>query len=185
MRFEYFNLLQLQGSRAWFVTSEPKQTEAVFQICTTLFIATLLFGMFILFSRDVTSMVVRPIESMIDIVRKLAQNPTLKLEGQTKSKYETEAVRIALAKIVGLMQLGFGGAGHEIISANLANSDKTGLDLMLRGKKKECAYGFCDIRQFTDTVECLQDQAMRAHSSLHSSAPRLAVWALHQPGGRA
>ena len=110
MRFEYFNLLQLQGSRAWFVTSEPKQTEAVFQICTTLFIATLLFGMFILFSRDVTSMVVRPIESMIDIVRKLAQNPTLKLEGQTKSKYETEAVRIALAKIVGLMQLGFGGA---------------------------------------------------------------------------
>ena len=48
MRFEYFNLLQLQGSRAWFVTSEPKQTEAVFQICTTLFIATLLFGMFIL-----------------------------------------------------------------------------------------------------------------------------------------
>ena len=34
------------------------------------------------------------------------------------------------------------------------------LDLMLRGKKKECAYGFCDIRQFTDTVECLQDQVM-------------------------
>ena len=31
---------------------------------------------------------------------------------------------------------------------------------MLRGKKKECAYGFCDIRQFTDTVECLQDQVM-------------------------
>merc|ERR1719409_1490848 len=160
VRFEYFNLLQLQGSRSWFVTSEPKRTEAVFQICTTLFIATLLFGMFILFSRDVTSMVVRPIESMIDIVRKLAQNPTLKLEGQTKSKYETESVRIALAKIVGLMQLGFGGAGHEIISANLANSEKTGLDLMLRGKKKECAYGYCDIRQFTDTVECLQDQVM-------------------------
>jgi class 3 adenylate cyclase len=25
---------------------------------------------------------------------------------------------------------------------------------------RECAYGFCDIRQFTDTVECLQDQVM-------------------------
>lgn len=160
MRFEYFNLLQLKGSRAWFVTSTTKQSEAVFQICTTLFIATLLFVMFILFSRDVTSMVVRPIESMIDIVRKLAQNPTLKLEGQTKSKYETEAVRIALAKIVGLMQLGFGGAGHEIISANLVDSSGQNLDLMRRGRKIECAYGYCDIRQFTDTVECLQDQVM-------------------------
>ena len=67
---------------------------------------------------------------------RLAENPTLQLAVQSKSKYETESVRVALAKIVGLMQLGFGGAGHEIISANLANSDKTGLDLMLRGKKR-------------------------------------------------
>jgi class 3 adenylate cyclase len=58
------------------------------------------------------------------------------------------------------MQLGFGGAGHEIISANLSNSDSSSLDLMLRGRKIDCAYGFCDIRQFTDTVECLQDQVM-------------------------
>ena len=114
--------------------------------------------MYVLLSLDVTQMVVQPIESMVGLVRRLAENPTLQLEGQSKSKYETEAVRIALAKIVGLMQLGFGGAGHEIISYNLANSERTGLDLMLRGKKKECAYGFCDIRQFTDTVECLQDQ---------------------------
>ena len=30
---------------------------------------------------------------------------------------------ISLTAFVGLMQLGFGGAGHEIISANLANSE--------------------------------------------------------------
>merc|ERR1719191_778813 len=106
---------------------------------------------------------------MVGLVRRLAENPTLQLEVQSKSKYETESVRIALAKIVGLMQLGFGGAGHEIISGNLANSEKTGLDLMLRGKKKECAYGFCDIRQFTDTVECLQDQVWTAPTREHWS----------------
>merc|ERR1719163_1797740 len=111
---------------------------------------------------------------MIDIVRKLSQNPTLKLEGQSKSKYETEAVRIALAKIVGLMQLGFGGAGHEIISANLSNADWTDLDLMLRGKKRDCAYGFCDIRQFTDTVECLQDQVMLFTNSVGEIVHRAA-----------
>ena len=46
-----------------------------------------------MYSRDVTSLVVRPIESMIDVVRKLAENPTLQLKTHDKSKYETEAVR--------------------------------------------------------------------------------------------
>ena len=142
-------------------SNEPMQRrEAWLNIVMMVILAFLILSMFIALSMDVTSMVVQPIESMVGLVRRLAENPTLQLEGQSKSKYETEAVRIALAKIVGLMQLGFGGAGHEIISANLANSEQTGLDLMLRGKKKECAYGFCDIRQFTDTVECLQDQVM-------------------------
>jgi len=141
-------------------TEALKMRDAWLSICLTLLLMLVILVMYVLLSMDVTAMVVQPIESMVGLVRRLAENPTLQLEGQSKSKFETEAVRIALAKIVGLMQLGFGGAGHEIISANLANSDKTGLDLMLRGKKKECAYGFCDIRQFTDTVECLQDQVM-------------------------
>lgn len=159
--------------------------EAVVGICTQVFIALLLFASFQLYSSDVNTLVVKPIESMVDMVRKLAKNPNLQLEASSKTKFETDSVRIALSKIVGLMQLGFGGAGHEIIAANLAEVGGRDLDLMRRGRRLECAYGFCDIRQFTDTVECLQDQAMRAHSSLHSSAPRLAVWALHQPGGRA
>ena len=39
----------------------------------TLFIGILLFLSFAMYSRDVTSLVVRPIESMIDVVRKLAE----------------------------------------------------------------------------------------------------------------
>jgi len=148
------------GNAAIWDNSYLMQQNALKQIVVTCFLIGVLFTMFTALSNDVSSLVVRPIESMVDIVKKLAENPTLQLEGQTKSKYETEAVRVALAKIVGLMQLGFGGAGHEIISANLANSDGADLDLMLKGKKRDCAYGFCDIRQFTDTVECLQDQVM-------------------------
>jgi len=143
----------------WSVEYQRTQ-EALKNVCLTIFLICVLLFMFTSLAGDVTSLVVRPIESMVDVVKKLAENPTLQLDGQTKSKYETEAVRVALAKIVGLMQLGFGGAGHEIISSNLANSDAAGLDLLLPGVKKECAYGFCDIRQFTDTVECLQDQVM-------------------------
>jgi len=145
---------------AFWDATQLAQRTAGLNIALTWLLIVVIITMYVLLSLDVTQMVVQPIESMVGLVRRLAENPTLQLEGQSKSKYETEAVRIALAKIVGLMQLGFGGAGHEIISYNLANSERTGLDLMLRGKKKECAYGFCDIRQFTDTVECLQDQVM-------------------------
>ena len=148
------------GNVAIWDNSSLQIDNALKQIVVTCFLIFVLFTMFTALSSDVASLVVRPIESMVDIVKKLAENPTLQLEGQTKSKYETEAVRVALAKIVGLMQLGFGGAGHEIISANLANSDGADLNLMLKGRKRDCAYGFCDIRQFTDTVECLQDQVM-------------------------
>jgi len=147
-------------ARALFDDSDMKIKDARGGVVITIFIAILLFFAFMLYSQDVSSLVVRPIESMIDVVRKLAENPTLQLQNQTKSKYETEAVRVALAKIVGLMQLGFGGAGHEIIASNLANAEGQDLDLMRHGKKADCAYGFCDIRQFTDTVECLQDQVM-------------------------
>ena len=123
-----------QTSMAAFDVKLVTRSGGLHNIVNTIFLALLLTTMFFLFSRDVTKLVVRPIESMIDIVRKLAENPSLTLAGQSKSKYETESVRVALAKIVGLMQLGFGGAGHEIIAANLANAEGQDLDLMVRGR---------------------------------------------------
>mmetsp|Transcript_14090 Transcript_14090/g.42997 ORF Transcript_14090/g.42997 Transcript_14090/m.42997 type:complete len:512 (-) Transcript_14090:235-1770(-) len=143
-----------------FSIKRQRMAEAAVGITTQLFIAALLIASFQLFSADVRALVVRPIESMVDMVRKLASNPKMQLESKGTSRFETKAVRIALAKIVGLMQLGFGGAGHEIIAANLADAEGQELDLLQKGRKLDCAYGFCDIRQFTDTVECLQDQVM-------------------------
>jgi len=147
-------------SETYWEVQELQMYTAQYNMALCILLMVCILYMYVALSGDVTSMVVQPIESMVGLVKRLSENPNYQLEGQSKSKYETEAVRIALAKIVGLMQLGFGGAGHEIISANLANSDTSTLDLMLRGKKRDCAYGFCDIRQFTDTVECLQDQVM-------------------------
>ena len=145
---------------AYWEVREQQMAYAQLNSAITIFLMVIILGMYISLSADVTFMVVQPIEGMVGLVRTLAENPNYKLEGQAKCMYETEAVRIALAKIIGLMQLGFGSAGHEIISANLANSNQATLDLMVRGKKMDCVYGFCDIRQFTDTVECLQDQVM-------------------------
>ena len=160
LRCSEVQLIASGDDEAWWNTQRLYMENSQLNITLTCLLTVIIISMYTALSTDVTSMVVQPIESMVGMVQMLATNPNYQLEGQSKSKYETEAVRIALAKIVGLMQLGFGGAGHEIISVNLANSEGAELDLMRPGKKKDCAYGFCDIRQFTDTVECLQDQVM-------------------------
>ena len=49
--------------------------------------------------------------------------------------------------------MGFGDAGCEIITLNMAKNGD--LDPMLPGKRKWAVYGFCDIRNFTDATEVL------------------------------
>ena len=58
------------------------------------------------------------------------------------------------------MQIGFGAAGGEVIGANMQGEDGT-VNAMLDGTVITSVYGFCDIRKFTDTTECLQEQVMR------------------------
>ena len=61
-------------------------------------------------------------------------------------------------KIGALLALGFGEAGAKIIADNMA---KTGdVDPMIPGTKVVAIFGFCDIRQFTDTTEVLQEEVM-------------------------
>lgn len=64
----------------------------------------------------------------------------------------------AIIKIGTLLALGFGDAGSEIIASNMARSGD--VDPMLPGKKKCAIYGFCDIRNFTDATEVLQEDVM-------------------------
>lgn len=63
-----------------------------------------------------------------------------------------------LVKIGGLLALGFGEAGSDIIAANMSGNDE--INPMLPGEKVICIFGFCDIRQFTDATEVLQEGVM-------------------------
>eukprot|EP00935_MAST-01C_sp_MAST-1C-sp1_P000748 g748.t1 len=63
-----------------------------------------------------------------------------------------------LSKTAQLLSLGFGEAGAAIIKHNLtANAE---LNPLLPGVKVYAVFGFCDIRRFTDTTECLQEDVM-------------------------
>ena len=53
-----------------------------------------------------------------------------------------------------LMAVGFGDAGAEIIADNMRSGGD--LNPMVPGRKVMAIFGFCDVRQFTDTTEILQ-----------------------------
>jgi len=57
-----------------------------------------------------------------------------------------------------LLALGFGDAGSEIIALNMSQSGD--VNPMIPGKKLLAIYGFCDIRNFTDATEVLQEEVM-------------------------
>jgi len=121
-----------------------------------------------LFSRDSQKLVINPLEKMAHLVERLSENPLLniddtmdeekKADNGGEGQYETDFVENSLKKFVKLLQIAFGEAGAEIIGKNLASGGD--LNPMIRGRKVMATYGFCDIRNFTDCTECLQEKVM-------------------------
>lgn len=56
------------------------------------------------------------------------------------------------------MRVGFGNAGVEIIRDALTKDEKKDIDLSQPGSKVTSIFLFCDIRQFTDATEALQEE---------------------------
>lgn len=76
-----------------------------------------------------------------------------KLFKKNGEPHETVILEQTIIKIGALLALGFGEAGVKIIADNMANTGD--VDPMIPGNKVVAIFGFCDIRQFTDTTEIL------------------------------
>eukprot|EP00405_Crypthecodinium_cohnii_P044745 CAMPEP_0206584772 /NCGR_PEP_ID=MMETSP0325_2-20121206/35963_1 /ASSEMBLY_ACC=CAM_ASM_000347 /TAXON_ID=2866 /ORGANISM="Crypthecodinium cohnii, Strain Seligo" /LENGTH=943 /DNA_ID=CAMNT_0054092077 /DNA_START=70 /DNA_END=2898 /DNA_ORIENTATION=- len=72
---------------------------------------------------------------------------------------ETKILENAIVKLGTLLALGFGEAGSEIIVKNM-REDTAKVNAMIPGSKVEAVFGFCNIMNFTDTTEVLQDKVM-------------------------
>ena len=146
-------------SQAWFDVRHEKAMEGKNAFFMTLFVVVLLGTGSMLFQSDAEKLFIGPIMKMTDIVRELAENPLAALDaGGDEDDSETAVVTKAMVKIGGMLQIGFGEAGAEIIAHNMASGGE--LDVMIPGEKIEAIYGFCDIRSFTDATECLQEDVM-------------------------
>lgn len=156
---------------AAFDESSRADEEAILGILLTSFVILLLAIGTMTFSRDVNSLVIIPIEKMVQLVREISANPlgkkfsfsTNEVKG-TDDGMETTLLLRTISKIAGLMRIGFGEAGAEIICRNLnmANDENCGasINLLGNGTKILSIFGFCDVRNFTDTTECLQEEVM-------------------------
>ncbi|RLN88238.1 hypothetical protein BBJ28_00001583 [Nothophytophthora sp. Chile5] len=154
-------------SIAIFDLSATSVSSAAYNILKTVFIIVVLVSASTSFIRTARILVLEPIERMMNVVQKLAENPLATVqpsgdddkirENAKEQGFETALLELTLSKVGRLMQVGFGAAGADIIGKNMGSGD---LDPMLPGKKITAIYGFCDIRQFTDTTECLQEEVM-------------------------
>lgn len=140
--------------------------SASFSIIETIFVILVLLIATYFFSSDVNKLVITPIEYMVALVRKISDNPLrvdYKIAGEADGFHEgleTIILLSTITKIGGLMRVGFGEAGASVIAKNLAESSGGHLNLMGSGTMINSIFGFCDVRQFTDTTECLQEEVM-------------------------
>jgi class 3 adenylate cyclase len=86
--------------------------------------------------------------------------------GYQGSGLEPTLLLQTIAKIGALVRIGLGEAGADIISRHMQDDgDADGgvgnkLDLRSSGRLVSALFVFCDVRNFTDTTECLQEEVM-------------------------
>ncbi|CAD8196025.1 unnamed protein product [Paramecium octaurelia] len=157
------------------------QTNAILSIFQTVFVCIVLAVSALMFSKDVSDLVIDPIEAMMQKIEMIAANPleavnieeqedlimeelekqqdVEKLKQKEIEKHmETYVLQRLIMKVGALLAVGFGEAGSEIIAENIKKGGS--VDPMIPGKKILAIFGFCDIRNFTDATEVLQQGVM-------------------------
>ena len=156
-------------------------------IAKTLFICIILTLGSMSFTSATNDMVLEPIENMIKKIKNISNNPLDAVQKGEEQDYlncleeeenrktdccydqgkkkkvstlETILLEKTITKIGALLALGFGQAGSEIIAQNMKNNDGGEIDPLIAGKKVMAVYGFCDIRNFTDSTEVLEEEVM-------------------------
>lgn len=149
--------------------------EAELSLFRTFFIClTFAIGVYYL-TKDANDMVIVPIEKMMHKIKRISENPLSPMDERLNDVYdldtvqrccnittvrekETAVLENSILKICALLGLSFGEAGSAIISSNFEKTGK--VNLMLEGTKVRGIFGLCDVRNFTDTTEVLQEDIM-------------------------
>lgn len=141
------------------------QEEAKAGVYLTLFITFMLVTLSTQFTGDAQKLILAPIESMMEMIEMVARDPLEDYDFSEVSRtgeYETRVVQLAIQKITALLRIGFGVAGAEIISTNMAveGEGSSVFEPMVPGKRVYAIFGFCDIHAFDLCTDKLEDEIM-------------------------
>ena len=163
-----------------FLYRQERLDQAIVVLASTVFVLLVWFLGVTAFAGPVMTLVIIPIERMVRLLGMLMLDP---LGYQSTSRFkkflleedalvkksqwtkevlkgmETSFLMSTILRIGSLMKVGFGSAGVEIIRNNLQSGQNNNmLILNSQGSMVACIFLFCDIRQFTDATECLQEE---------------------------
>lgn len=155
--------------------------QAVLDIINTIVVGIVLIFSIYSLNKDVSYLVLNPLERMIRKVKAVSIDPLKAMRNKAKlsdnrdEMNETLIIERAINKISELLVLGFGQAGSKIITHFLFDPDKD-FDQIIPGEKMHAIFGFCDIRNFTDATEVLLEDVMvfvnKIADIVHSSVDR-------------
>lgn len=158
------NSIEYSVEATFDLTSFVKKS-ALSRIYLTFFVIFMLVALSTQFIGDSEKLVLAPIDSMMEMVNRVAADPLEDFDFSSMamaSEYETQVVQTAIKKMTTLLRIGFGVAGAEIISSNMAVEGEGSLVLepMIPGKRVYAIFGFCDIHAFDHCTEVLEDEIM-------------------------
>ena len=150
---------------ATFNLTSYMERESLSSVYLMIFVLFMLVLLSTQFTGDAQKLVLAPIENMMAIVNMVAADPLEDFDFKSLPRtgdYETHVVQLAIEKITALLRIGFGVAGAEIISSNMAveGGGNASLNPMIPGKRVYALFGFCDILSFDLCTEKLEDEIM-------------------------
>ena len=163
--------------------------QSLYSIYSTTFSIFVIIGWAMSFRRDYYLFVLRPVRRMVSTLKNMTNNPRDAIakgelyaksrgnsnQASTENLSEMELIEACVAKFGLLLKVGFGEAGMNIIARNMTGG--SGFDPVIPGTKVMAVFGFCDIRNFTDCCEVLEEETMVftnsiariVHNCVHSS----------------
>jgi class 3 adenylate cyclase len=186
-----------------------RDTDNLLSIAVTIFSVLVIVVWAESFRWDHRNFVIKPVNRMIKHLKHMAEDPRLaigalalvsgrasKNKGSAQASGEMETIESCVARFGMLLQVGFGEAGMGIIASNMGDGGK--FNPVVEGVKVFAIFGFCDIRNFTDCCEVLEEETMIftnqiaiiVHQHVHKSGGSvnknigdafLTVWKLNVP----
>eukprot|EP00301_Raphidiophrys_heterophryoidea_P014776 c23238_g1_i1.p1 GENE.c23238_g1_i1~~c23238_g1_i1.p1 ORF type:complete len:799 (+),score=170.52 c23238_g1_i1:41-2437(+) len=135
-------------------------TDSLWSIAKTVLIMLLLLYLPIAFGRDISVVVIQPLESLYDRIQQMSRKPFKNLEIQNitlSKRYEIDAIGLAINKLMKLLHLGLGQAGSEIVARNMDSGE---FNARVDGQRVDAIFGFCCIHDFAECCEVLGEQTM-------------------------